>query len=79
MRLISFSLCILIVLSRQEHPELVYLHDELSKNAAERKELASRQRAYDAAYISQKLKWTKTTSGDGGRYATSLGPVLNFI
>lgn len=38
------------------HPELVYLHNELSRREAKRKDLASRQRAYDAACISRKRK-----------------------
>lgn len=38
------------------HPELVYLHNELSRREAKRKDLASRQRAYDAACVSRKRK-----------------------
>ena len=38
------------------HPELVYLHNELLRQAAEYKEFASHQRAYQTAYISRKCK-----------------------
>ena len=38
------------------HPESVYLHNESSRQAAECKEFASCQRAYETAYISRKYK-----------------------
>ena len=38
------------------HPELVYLHNESLRQAAEHKEFASHQRAYQTAYISRQCK-----------------------
>lgn len=38
------------------HPESVYLHNELSRREAKRKEFAARQRTYDIAAVTKKRK-----------------------